>query len=63
MDNRERARVRDKIQRTPISLEEKHENFIAAVRKSEMLAATDQGQNERQWKQYEQEQFLHKTSN
>ena len=37
MDNRERATARDKKQRRPISLEEKHENFIAAVR---MLAAT-----------------------
>ena len=37
MDNRERATARDKIQRRPISLEEKHENFIAPVR---MLAAT-----------------------
>ena len=26
----------------------RHENFIAAVRKSEMPAATDQGQNELQ---------------
>ena len=33
MDNRERARARDKKQRRPISLEKKHENFIAAVRK------------------------------
>ena len=33
MDNRERARARDKKQRRPISLEEKHENFIAALRK------------------------------
>ena len=39
-DNRERARDRDKKQRRPISFEEKHENFIAAVRKREMLAAT-----------------------
>ena len=31
-DNRARARARDK-QRKPISLEEKHENFIRAVRK------------------------------
>ena len=41
LGNRERARVRGKKQRRPISLEEKHENFIAAVRKKwEMLAAT-----------------------
>ena len=63
MDNRERVTARDKTRRTQISLEEKHENFIAAVRKSEMLAATDQGQNERQWKKCEQEHFLRKTSN
>ena len=63
MDNRERVTARDKTQRKPISLEEKHENFIAAVRKSEMLAATDQGQNEQQWKKCEQEHFLSKTSN
>ena len=40
MDNREGARARDKKQRRQISLEEKHENFIAGVRKWEMLAAT-----------------------
>ena len=33
MDNRERARVRGKKQRRPILLKEKHENFLAAVRK------------------------------
>ena len=33
LDNRERARARDKQQRRPISLAEKHENFIATVRK------------------------------
>ena len=32
LDNRERARARNKQQRRPISLEEKHENYIAAVR-------------------------------
>ena len=40
VDNRERARARDKRQRRQISLEEKHENFIAGVRKWEMLVAT-----------------------
>ena len=29
LDNRERARVRDKKQRRPILLEEKHEHFVA----------------------------------
>ena len=33
MDNRERARERDKSQRRPISLEEKQKHFIAAVGK------------------------------
>ena len=32
VDNGERARVRDKKQRRKISLKEKHENFIVAVR-------------------------------
>ena len=41
VDKRERARARDKKQRRPISLEEKRENFIAVVRKWEMLAATE----------------------
>ena len=41
VDRRERARARDKKQRRPISLEEKRENFIAVVRKWEMLAATE----------------------
>ena len=40
VEKRERARARYKKQQRLISLEEKHENFIAAVRKSEMLAAT-----------------------
>ena len=40
MDNRERARASDKKQRRRISLEEKHETFIAAVRKWEIAAAT-----------------------
>ena len=40
LDDRERARARDRKQKRPISLEEKHENFIAAGRKREMLAAT-----------------------
>ena len=33
VDNRERARASDLKQRRRTSLEEKHENFIAAVRK------------------------------
>ena len=40
LDDRERARARDTKQKRPISFEEKHENFIAAERKREMLAAT-----------------------
>ena len=32
VDNGERARARDKKHRRPISLKEKHENFIVAVR-------------------------------
>ena len=39
VDNSERARASDSKQRRRISMEEKHENFIAAVRKWEMLAA------------------------
>ena len=37
VDNRKRARARDKRQRRRISLEEQHKNFIAAVRRQEML--------------------------
>ena len=33
VDNRERGRARDKKKRRPISFEEYHENFMAAVRK------------------------------
>ena len=49
VDNRERARARDKIQRRPISLEEKHKNFIPAVRKRGN-ASGHQGENEQQRK-------------
>ena len=38
--NRERVRVSDCKQRRRISLQEKHENVMAAVRKWEMLAAS-----------------------
>ena len=48
-------------------LEEKHENFVVAVRKWEVLAATKVKMIERQWKKnVEQEHvrhFLHKTCN
>ena len=37
---RQRARARDKIQLRYFLLEEQHENFVAEVRKWEMLAAT-----------------------
>ena len=40
VDNRGRARASDWKQRRRISWEEEHENFIAAVRKREMLAAS-----------------------
>ena len=40
VDNRERARASDWKQRRRISLEEKHENFIAALRKWDLLAAS-----------------------
>ena len=40
VENRERAKGRNTQQLRPISLEEKHQNFTAAVRKWEMLAAT-----------------------
>ena len=42
-------------------LEEQHENFVAAVTKWEMLAATNQMQaeNERQWKKSEREHVWH----
>ena len=49
MDNRERARARDKNQRRPISLEEKHKKFIAVVRKREN-ASYHRGEKERQRK-------------
>ena len=39
MENRERARASDQKQRRQILCEEKHENFIAAVRQGEMLVA------------------------
>ena len=40
VDNQERAKARNTQQRRPISLEEKHQNFTAAVRKWEMRGAT-----------------------
>ena len=65
MDNRERARTRDKKQRRPISFEEQHENFIAAVRICEMLAATKVKQtgSEKKSEQDHIQHFLHKTCN
>ena len=41
VDNRERARTRDTKQRRQISLEQQHENYIAAVRRWEMLATSE----------------------
>ena len=47
MDNRERARASDWKQRRRILLEEKRENFIAAVRKWEILAASKVSDSEK----------------
>ena len=49
VDNRERARARDKNPRRPISLEEKQKKIIAAVRKRGNISR-QQGVNERQRK-------------
>ena len=38
-------------------LEEQHETFVAAVTKWEMLAAPMQGENERQWKEVNQNTY------
>ena len=49
---RQRARSRDKNQRRHFLLEEKHKNLVAAVRKWEMLAATNvkkSGSEKKQW--------------
>ena len=66
MDNRERARARDKNPRRPISLEEKQKKIIAAVRKRGNISR-QQGVNERQRKkkseQVEHVHFLRKTCN
>ena len=57
MDNRGRVRARDKDQRWPISLDKKHNNFIAAVRKrGNASCSCHQGENKRRRKkQSEQE--------
>ena len=60
MDNRERARARDKQQRRPISLEENHKNFIAVVRKRGNVSG-HHGENERQRRKSEQEHIKHVT--
>ena len=52
--NRQRAIAKDKNQRRPISLEEKHNTFIAAVRKRGN-ASCYQAENERQRKEIEQD--------
>ena len=39
LDNRGRARVRDKKRRRPILLEQKHENFVVALRKWQVVVA------------------------
>ena len=60
MDNRERARARDKQQRRPISFEENHKNFIAVVRKRGNVSG-HHGENERQRRKSEQEHIKHVT--
>ena len=65
LDNRQRAIAKDENQRRPISLEEKHNTFIAAVTKRGN-ASSHQAENERQRKEIEQDHiqhFLHKTCN
>ena len=66
VDNRERAKARDKEQRRPISLEKKTCKFYSGGEKTRN-ASGHQGENERQWKKkMEQEQMrylLHKTCN
>ena len=65
LDNRQRAIAKDKTQRRPISLEEKHNTFIAAVRKRGN-ASCHLAENERHRKEIEQDHiqhFLHKTCN
>ena len=54
---------KQKKQRILISLEENHQNFIAAVRKREMLAATKvkMGGSEKKGEQEHIQHFLHKT--
>ena len=60
MDNRERARARDKQQRRPISFEENHKNFIAVVRKRGNVSG-HHGENERQRRKSEREHIKHVT--
>ena len=62
LDNKERARAKKTQQWRPISLEEKHESYIAAVTKWEMLAATNvkMSGSEKQSEQ-KHKHFLHKT--
>ena len=65
VDNKQRGRAKDKNQRRPISLEEKHNTFIAAVRKRRNPSC-HQAENERQRIESEQDHiqhFLHKTCN
>ena len=61
LDNRERARARDKNQSRPISLKEKHKNFIAAVRKRGNASCHKMGGREKTSEQEHIQHFLHKT--
>ena len=56
VDNREKSRASDKKHRRRISLEEKLEHFIAAVRKWEMLAASKVSGSEKNKSEQEHEQ-------
>ena len=57
---RQRSRARDKKKKwRNFFLEEQHQNFVAAVTRWEMLAATNkmQGENERQWKKVKESTY------
>ena len=60
---KELERETKKKQRILISLQEKHQNFIAAVRKSEMLAATKvkMSSSEKKGEQEHIQHFFRKT--
>ena len=67
VDNRERAKPRDKNQRRLIPLEETHETFKVVVRKWEMLVATkvkmSGSEKKKRTEQKHIQHFLHETCN